>query len=162
PVKRTVAFRDWAGYDVAMHPDTVAELVRHCQARDPAAERELFALYAQRLTRLAETLLDRRLAGRADGEDVALSVFRTFFRHNQAGEYQIDTSSRFWSLVAAITRNKVCDRWREHTREKRDVRAEEPKDVAFFEKLAGEPDPADAVAFLDLIEAVKRGLPPFD
>jgi hypothetical protein len=52
------------------------------QDGDSAAVEQLFERYAQRLARLADRNLSRKIAGRLDGEDVVQSVFRTFFRRS--------------------------------------------------------------------------------
>jgi hypothetical protein len=74
---------------------------------DPAAAELVFARYAQRLVRVAEQHLSRKLAGRVDGEDVVQSVFRTFFRRSAAGEFRIDNSGQLWRLLVTITQRKA-------------------------------------------------------
>ena len=58
----------------------VAGLGKRLRGGDPRAAEELFARYAERLVRLAQRHLGRKVATREDGEDVVQSVFRTFFR----------------------------------------------------------------------------------
>jgi RNA polymerase sigma-70 factor (ECF subfamily) len=56
---------------------------------DPEAAREIFDRYACRLVGLAADRLPRALQAKLDPEDVVQSVFRSFFRRQQAGSYQI-------------------------------------------------------------------------
>jgi hypothetical protein len=77
---------------------SITELVRRYRHGDPQAAQRLFACYAQRLNRLAEQCLDRRLAGRVEGEDVVQSALRTFFRRSLRGEFQIDSAAQLWQL----------------------------------------------------------------
>ena len=74
-------------------------LVQRLREGDPRAADALFARYSRHLARAAEQHLARKLAGRVDGEDVVQSVFRTFFRRYQAGEFRIDTSAQLWRLL---------------------------------------------------------------
>jgi RNA polymerase sigma-70 factor (ECF subfamily) len=139
-------------------PDT--ELLKRLAEGDPLATGKLFACYAQRLTRLAEQHLSRKVKGREDGEDVVQSVFRTFFRRSSRGEFQIDDSNQLWRLLVKMTLLKARARGRRHTAEMRDVRAEKPGGDAWLHAaLTHEPGPAEAAALLDQITALLRGLP---
>jgi RNA polymerase sigma-70 factor (ECF subfamily) len=141
--------------------DPSSELVHQLRQGDPEAEERLFERYAQRLTRVAEQHLSRKLAGRLDGEDIVQSVFRTFFRRSAEGEFQIDSTAQIWQLLVTITLRKVQAKGRYHTAGVRDVGAEAVvADAAnFADPLAQEPGPAEAAALVDEIEALLRGLP---
>jgi RNA polymerase sigma-70 factor (ECF subfamily) len=101
-----------------------------------------------------------------DGEDVVQSVFRTFFRRSAGGEFRIDSSAQIWKLLVKITLMKARARGRYHSAQKRAVAAEAAGPAALDadawlpEALARDPDPADAVAFVDQVEALVKGLPP--
>jgi RNA polymerase sigma factor (sigma-70 family) len=137
-----------------------AEFLVRLRGGDPRAAEEFFARYAERLTRLAEQQLSRRLAARVDGADVVQSVFRTFFRRSAAGEFRIDSSAELWRLLVQITLQKVRAYGRQHTARARDVAAEAPHGAALLhDAVAHEPGPAEAAALVDQIEAVLRGLP---
>lgn len=141
--------------------DPVPDAVRRLEEGDPQAADVLFALYAWRLTRVAERHLSEKLAGRLDGEDVVQSVFRTFFRRGAAGEFRIDTSAQLWRLLVTITRRKVAAKGRYHTADPRDVAAEAGGDSRLAEAVVREPGPEEAATLVDQIEALLRGLPPF-
>jgi RNA polymerase sigma-70 factor (ECF subfamily) len=128
--------------------DSIPDLVGRLREGDPRAAEQLVAAYAQRLTRLAEQHLSRRLAGRLDGEDVVQSVFRTFFRRSAQREFQIDSSDAIWHLLAKITLLKARAKGRHHSAEKRDVRAETPhgSDAWLYEAMAQGPAPSAAWA----------------
>jgi|SRR5437764_5958149 len=130
--------------------------------RDPAAADEVFARYARRLVSIAQQHLARRVAARVDGEDVVQSVFRTFFRRAQAGEFRIDSSAQLWQLLVRITVLKARAKGRYHTAGKRDASAEAGGDPDEFlaGAVAGEPGPAEAAELVDLIDTLLRGLPP--
>src|SRR5262245_12788951 len=133
--------------------ESAAELAQRLRQGDPAAAAQLFARYARQLTRLAEQHLARRLAARADGEDVVQSVFRTFFRRCDRGEFTIDGSAQLWQLLVRITLLKARAVARHHTAGVRDVSAEAPAggDAGFFEAVARGPGPEEAAAFVDQI-----------
>jgi ECF sigma factor len=106
--------------------EPIPALVQQLRAGNRDAAEKLFARYAQRLTRLAEQHLSRKLAGRLDGEDVVQSVFRTFFRRSATGEFRIDSSAQLWQLLVKITLLKARAKARYHTADKRDAGAEQP------------------------------------
>ena len=141
--------------------DPVPDAVRRLREGDPGAADALFALYAWRLTRVAERHLSDKLAGRLDSEDVVQSVFRTFFRRGAEGEFRIDTSAQLWRLLVTITVRKVAAKGRHHTAEARDVAAEAGGESWLAEAVAHEPGPEEAATLVDQIENLLRGLPPF-
>ena len=143
-------------------PLPAADLVRRCREGDAEAARQLFGAYAQRLSRLAEGYLSRKLAGRVDGEDVVQSAFRTFFRRAAAGEFQIDSAAQLWQLLVRITVLKARGQGRRHAAARRDVAAERsPAGEDWLVELASrEPGPEEAVILLDQIESLLAGLPP--
>lgn len=140
--------------------DPVPDALRRLRGGDPRAADELFALYAKRLTRVAQLHLGARLAGRLDGEDVVQSVFRTFFRRGAAGEFQIDSTADLWRLLATITLRKAAARSRHHTAGIRDVGAECAGDSRLADVAARDPGPEEAAALADQVEALLHGLPP--
>jgi RNA polymerase sigma factor (sigma-70 family) len=143
-------------------PVPVADLLQRFQAGDQRAAEELFARYAQRLTRLAEQHLSRKLAGRMDGEDVVQSVFRTFFRRSADGEFRIDSSAQLWQLLVKITLLKARAKARYHTAGKRDAGVEQAGGAEDWlpQAVAHDPGPEEAAVLVDQIESLLRGLPP--
>lgn len=142
-------------------PTSLTELVRRHRQGDPEAARELFTYYAQRLSRLAEQHLSRKLAGRVDGDDVVQSVFRTFFLRTARGEFQIDSRAQLWQLLVKITITKARAQGRRHTADLRDVGAEQAgADEDWLLAAAREPGPEEAVMLLEQIEFLLAGLPP--
>jgi RNA polymerase sigma-70 factor (ECF subfamily) len=144
------------------HAHTITHWVRRLRDGDPRAPEKLFAYYARRLIRLAQQHLSRKMASRIDGDDVVQSVFRTFFRRHARGEFEIDNSTKFWRLLVKITLLKARAKGRHHTAALRDIRAEaDVKEQAWWhEVVARDPEPAEAVALVDLIESLLRNRPP--
>jgi RNA polymerase sigma-70 factor (ECF subfamily) len=137
------------------------ELVQRYRQGDPDAARALFDRYAQRLCRLAEQHLSRKLAGRLDGEEVVQSAFRTFFLRAARGEFRIDSRVQLWHLLAQITVRKAREQGRRHTAGPRDVGAEQQGDADnwLLTVATREPGPEEAVILMDEIESLLRGLP---
>ncbi len=121
----------------------------------------IFAQFSQRLVELAQRNLSFRLRGRVDGEDIAQSVLRTFFRRSELGEFQIDVSTDLWKLLVKITLNKVHNQARHHQADKRNLdREHTPRQDHDFEYfISREPGPADAAELVDHLEQLLTGLP---
>ncbi len=141
--------------------ESCTDLVERHRQGDAEATALIFAHYAQRLSRVAEQHLSRKLAGRVDGEDVVQSAFRTFFRRTLAGEFQIDSSEQLWQLLVKITVRKAQAQGRRHTAALRDVSVEAPvSDQDAIARLVDrEPGPEEAAILLDQIEVLLNNLP---
>jgi RNA polymerase sigma-70 factor (ECF subfamily) len=133
-------------------------------ARRPGSEAELVERYAQRLLALARTQLPERLRRRIDPEDVVQSVYRSFFRRLQDGEFAFDDSHDVWRLLAAITFCKSRNLIKFHHRLRRDVRRESPLDVQPEYVLAVDDaqqaaDDGDVALLLECLEQLLEKLP---
>lgn len=128
---------------------------------DASTPEAVFARYSKRLVELAQRNLSARLRCRVDGEDIAQSVLRTFFRRSELGEFTIDASTDLWKLLVKITLNKVHNQARRHQAEKRNLDREQTcendLEMAYF--ISREPNPADAAKLVDQLERLLRGLP---
>lgn len=143
-------------------PTSLSELVRLHQQGDPEAASKVFGYYAERLSRLAEQHLSRKLSSRVDGEDVVQSAFRTFFRRIARREFKIDSSAQLWQLLVKITLRKARAHARRHTAAQRDVGMEQggADEEWVAAAVAHEPGPDEAAILADEIEALVRDLPP--
>jgi RNA polymerase sigma-70 factor (ECF subfamily) len=141
--------------------DSIPALAQRLRSGDPRAAEEVFARYAQQLIQVADRHLNRKMAGRVDGEDVIQSVFRTFFRRNVQGEFQINSSPQIWRLLVKITVRKAHAMARYHTAGVRDIGAESPdgENAWLLAAASHEPGPEEAVILVDQIEVMLRGLP---
>lgn len=139
----------------------ITELVQRYRNGEPAAAEQLFNAYAQRLSRVAQQHLSRKLGPRVDADDVVQSVFRTFFARTAQGEFQIDSRAQLWQLLVKITITKARAQGRYHTAATRDVNVEQPggDDDWFFNAMVCEPGPEEAAILVDEIQGVLRGLP---
>ena len=116
-----------------MHAEVVASdaaqgsitvLVRALRGGDSAAAGGLWAVYFGRMRGLARRMLRGRARRTCDGDDVAASAFRSFYRGARAGGFpRLRGRDDLWPLLAALTSNKCVDRMRREGRAKRGGRA---------------------------------------
>jgi len=137
-----------------------SEILPLLPASDERVALAIFEQYSNRLVQLAKSNLSRKLAGRVDPEDVVQSVFRTFFRREGEGEFQIDCSAQLWQLLVRITILKVRAKARYYSAAMRDAAVEQAIDSEKPDLLGREPGPADAAELVDQIDALLKGLPP--
>ena len=80
----------------------------------------LWGRYFERLARLAQARLRAVSRGPADGEDVALSVFDSFFQGVAAGRFpELGNRDELWRLLVTITARKAHNQRRNEGRQKR-------------------------------------------
>ena len=90
--------------------------IRRLPSRDPDAVRRLWEAYFQRLVYEAQTYL-RTLRVTDDGEDVALSAFKSIILRAADGRFpQLDDRDGLWRLLVSEARQKAVDRKRHASR----------------------------------------------
>jgi RNA polymerase sigma-70 factor (ECF subfamily) len=101
------------------------------------------------------------LQSRVDPEDIVQSMFRSFFRKAQNGEFTLRRSGDLWRLLAAMTVNKARGRIEYELAQKRTPREEVPASATLdlFDK---DPSPEEAVVLLDELSSLINGLPERD
>ena len=148
------------GHVVADISDSqIRPLISSVRAGGNDAAEIVFDRYARQLARLAERHLSRRVAQRVDGDDVAQSVFRTFFRRTERGDLRIHSSDQLWKLLVTITIRKAQMQGRRHGAGKRDATLEANDSVALLAAIDREPGPDEARILDDEIERVLRTVP---
>ena len=105
-------------------PDETSDhsLLRRFQRGQADASTELYLRYTARLHALARAQSSPDLARRVDPEDIVQSVFRTFFRRANLGQYAVPDGEEIWKLLLVIALNKVRATGAFHRAAKRDVR----------------------------------------
>jgi DNA-directed RNA polymerase specialized sigma24 family protein len=127
--------------------------------------RRLWDRYFDRLARLAQGHLRATPRGPADGEDVALSAFDSFFRGAAAGRFpRLDGRDDLWKLLTTIAARKASNQRRHACRRKRgggrvvadvDLAAGDPGGGDPLEQAAGgEPTPEFAAAVADEVRSL--------
>lgn len=127
-------------------------------AGEPGSEAELVRRYTHRLVGLARRHLPERVRRRVDPEDVVQSVYRTFFRRLNDGQFAFEESHDVWRLLAAMTYRKAHNASKFHQRDRRDVRRDQPL-AEEADRPADEPGPADVEALFACLEQLLVGLP---
>jgi len=112
-----------AGDERSLHEVSDRSLVRRLRKGSSDAATQLYLRYAQRLRLLSQTKCSRDLAARVDSDDIVQSVFRTFFRRVEKGDYDVPDGEDLWNLFLVIGLNKIRATGQFHRAAKRDVRA---------------------------------------
>lgn len=100
--------------------DSVAMWVELARAGDADAQRALWERFFPELVRLARLRLQGAPRRVADEEDVALSVFQSFFRGAQENRFpDLRGGDSLWRLLSRMTHRKAIDALRRSTRQKR-------------------------------------------
>ncbi len=97
-----------------------------CAARDGVdiAATKIHHKYVDRLVVLANRRINQRYRSKIAPEEVVQSVFASFFRRNERGEFECDDWNDLWSLLVSITVNKCINKAKAFATAKRDVRRE--------------------------------------
>lgn len=104
-----------------MSPNSDHRLVSRLRDGEQDAATSLYVRYAKRLALLASKQMSPELAARVDPDDVVQSVFRTFFRRVEKGEYNIPEGEELWKLFLVISLNKVRSLGAFHRAGKRNI-----------------------------------------
>ena len=94
------------------HPDAIDDLLRRACEGDEPALATLFARYAERLRRMVELRLDRRLSGRVDASDVIQDAYLEV-RRRFGEDFQASTLP-FFLWLRQLTGQKLTDVHRHH------------------------------------------------
>ena len=144
--------------------DSFADVMDRLRAGDEAAAHEVFQRFVRKLVRLARRQFDAVLRRKVDPEDVVQSAFKSFFLRYGIGKLEVRDWDNLWGLLTIITLRKCLDRVEYHHAERRDVQREaaarpgtagtEP----WWEAVAREPRPEEAVVLAETVELLLRGL----
>ena len=114
------------------------------------ASKLLWDRYFAKIARLAHGRLQRTSEGPADGEDVALSVFDSFFRGAAAGRFdRLDSRDDLWRLLVTIASRKASNAARDELRHKRGGLFDFDDASALAEVAGTEPSPEFAALVAD-------------
>ena len=147
------------GEEAGMGPhDSFADLEQRLRTGDQGAATEVFRRFESRLIALARTELDTRVRRKEDPEDIVQSVYGSFFRRHQAGQYELSSWNSLWSLLTVITVRKCLNRTRHYGAQRRSLVGE--IDLAHYDDAAPglsqaidrEPTPLEAVVLAETVE----------
>jgi RNA polymerase sigma-70 factor (ECF subfamily) len=142
---------------VRMGPqDSFQDVIGRLRGGSDEAARRVFERFAQRLLGFARGRLDAQLRRKVDAEDVVQSVFKSFFRRDADGQFELDGWDGLWSLLTVLTVRKCANQAKHYRRQGRDLGRE--VGGADYETLARDPTPEEAAMLVDTVEQVMRGL----
>jgi len=144
---------------------SVTRVIQQLRSEDPSvrerAARLIWQRYFPRLLDLARSHLDRRVRRREDEEDVLQSMFASFCRRQDKGEFDLRGRDALWALLVTITLRKAQNVANRHGRAARDYHREqeatpgdleECPDWALGQMEAAGPTPAEAAALSEELE----------
>jgi RNA polymerase sigma-70 factor (ECF subfamily) len=141
-----------------------AELMASLRGGAPEAARAVFDRFARRLVALAASRLPGPLRAKVDGEDVAQSVFRTFFRRQAEGQFRLESWDQLWTLLTVLTVRKCGQRLDELRAARRDVSREQrhspspDPSAAELPLVDPAPSPSEAAMLAETLQQVLAGL----
>jgi RNA polymerase sigma factor (sigma-70 family) len=140
---------------------TFEDLIRRVRAWDQDAAAELVRRYEPTIRRAVRfRLADARLGTVLDSMDICQSVLASFFVRAASGQYDLGTPEKVLGLLAAMARNKLASQARRQGAQRRGgrhVTAGGQDQEQFVAPGAG---PGREVAARDLLQEVRRRLPP--
>ena len=142
-----------------MKTNTVAQWVAGLEDRDSQAIQELWNAYFSRLVRLAHVKLAGTPQQAFSDEDIALSAFKSFCFSAEQGRFpRVDDESDLWRILVHITAQKVIDRQRHESRQKRG--GTRSRSAVELETIVGrEPSPEFAALLADELQSRLHQLP---
>lgn len=119
---------------------------------------DLLREYLPKIIRLAEGRINSRYKSRFDADDVAATVCRTVFRRISEGKFTFDDDKSLWRQLVTVTLRRLSSKIRHEDAEKRAAGNTKQSDDELLMGISKEPNPSEAVAFIDLIEQVSQQL----
>lgn len=137
------------------HHDTVTHWIKGLgTSRHEDASRLLWDRYFARLAGLARGRLRSISGASADGEDVALNAFESFFRGAAAGRFdRLESRDDLWRLLVVIASRKAHNLQRDENRQKRGGLVDF-QDPGVFDGIAAD-DPSPEFATLVADESLR-------
>ncbi|WP_417383161.1 RNA polymerase sigma factor [Gimesia sp.] len=144
------------------------QLLKRFQAGDNDAAGALFERYFAQLDRFAERRMSPQLQRRVGSDDIAQSVYRSFFEKAREGQFQLEESGELWRLLAHLAGRKVMRKVEWNQAAKRSMKTEQQMSAG--DSLISGPgadladnraeDPQAAALINDAIEFVLQQLTP--
>jgi DNA-directed RNA polymerase specialized sigma24 family protein len=136
-------------------------LIERLRGGDNEAARLLLARYEPVLRRIvAIRLLDRKLRGIVDTDDICQSVLGSFFVRLGLGQYEIADESDLLRLLATMVRNKVVSKKRRRMLEQREDVQVYIKERMEENRAGSETTPSQSLTYQELLREAEGMLSP--
>lgn len=132
-------------------PEDSAVLIARFRDGDEAAAAQLFAKYFDRLDQFVERRLSDRLQQRIGADDIAQSVYRSFFQKAKQGIYDGTSGGDLWRLLSYLANRKIQQKVEWHSAQKRDPRREQTIDS----ERSKDPSESGAAQQTDIDDAIE-------
>ena len=148
--------------------DSFSDLIGRLREGDDQAAQQVFCRYVPRLVALARSQIDAKLRHKLDPEDVVQSAFRSFFRRQEAAEFDLASWDGLWGLLSLITVRKCATKAEHFLAAKRgggqemSLHSIADNSPAMAMALDREPSPEEAAILLETVEEALRGFAPED
>lgn len=145
---------------MAEEPPPLSELLQRVCAGDERAAADLLVRFGPAVRAVIRTYLtDPKLRRHFDSEDVAQSVFRSFFVRAIAGQYGSKTADELRKLLLAMARNKLLEHVRGESAACRDYRLAggSPEQHDLVDRAPG---PSQQAEESDFLQELQSRLPP--
>jgi DNA-directed RNA polymerase specialized sigma24 family protein len=131
--------------------ESITQWLVHLKAGNIDAAQPLWECYFDRLVRLARGRY--RAGGDLDGEDIALSAFKSFCLGAARGRFpRLGDRHDLWRLLVFITAQKICDRVRAGAALKRGGDARHEEGLSLEEVVGAEPSPEFAAIMIEQVQ----------
>jgi RNA polymerase sigma-70 factor, ECF subfamily len=147
-----------------MSQNSCMDVMGQLRAGESGAATQVFERFAHRLVTLARNRLNLQLRQKVDPEDIAQSVFKSFFRKQGQESFTIEDWNGLWGLLVTMTMRK-CNRQAERFyAARRDVRQETSgkpasADSEFqWDPEGSEPTPEQSAILAETVETVMKAL----
>lgn len=147
-----------------MAEESFLDLKGRLLLRDDDAARDIFERYSSRLVALARSRLSPQLREKLDPEDVAQSVFKSFFTRQAEGQIELVNWDSLWGLLALLTIRKCARRAEYFQADRRNIQREaspspNSEDNSMGWKIVStEPTPEQAVVLSETIARLMEDL----
>ncbi|WP_425399150.1 ECF-type sigma factor [Aeoliella sp.] len=148
-----------------MSSESFQDLPDRLTAGDEDAALDVWERFTARLVALARARLDSRVQQRVAPDDIVQSVYRSFFRGQQEGAFELDSWDSLWALLSMITVRKCARAANAQRAARRDIRRElvnsedESQSGVATELPTREPSPEEVVCLTDLLSHLFEPLP---
>jgi RNA polymerase sigma-70 factor (ECF subfamily) len=102
------------------------DLMARLRAGDEDAAAEIHSRFVEPLCKQVQRRLYGSIRQKVDDEDIVQSVFKTFFRRNGAGEFELEDWDSLRKLLFTITFRKCCRKLESYHADCRDISNEVP------------------------------------